>query len=107
MQKWCKDNGFPEIITVRKGGNGETLEEECLRLKTLPSIAYGFKTCSQKYKISPQEIFFNNLPEAKSLWESNRKIRRAIGFDYDEPYRVKEFDGTRCSENGVIYVDRY
>ena len=33
FSQWCISHGLPEIITVRKLGNGETLEEECLRKK--------------------------------------------------------------------------
>ena len=92
MQDWCKATGFPEITIVRKGGNGETLEEECLRRGALPSIAYGWKTCSQKFKLQPQEKFFNSYSPAKGVWAQGKKIIRAIGFDADEPQRAKEFD---------------
>lgn len=92
MQHWCKDAGFPEITIVRNGGVGETLEDNCLRRKALPSVAYGFKTCSQRWKLAPQEVYFNNLPAAKAVWKSGDKITRAVGFDADEPQRAREFD---------------
>jgi hypothetical protein len=88
FSKWCLDNGLPEIITVKKAGNGETLEEDCLRRNTLPSIAYGYKTCSQKYKIQPQDKFFNNLPEAKKIWKSGGKLTKFIGYDATEKHRI-------------------
>ncbi len=81
MQFWLQKNGFPEITTVRKGGNGESLAEECERRGALPSIAYGFKTCSQKFKIGPQVKFFNNYQPAKEVWAGGNKITRAVGFD--------------------------
>jgi hypothetical protein len=55
----------------------------------LPSIAYGYKTCSQKYKIQPQDMFFNNLPDAKKIWKHGGKIIKYIGYDYDESHRAK------------------
>lgn len=88
FSKWCVDHGLPEIITVKKGGNGETLEQECLRKKSLPSLAYGFKTCSQKFKIQPQDLFYNNLPAAKETWKSGEKITKLIGYDLTEKRRA-------------------
>lgn len=88
FSNWLKSNGMPEIITVKKAGNGETLEENCLRCNMLPSIAYGYKTCSQKYKIQPQDKFFNNLPEAKSIWKSGGKLTKFIGYDSTETHRI-------------------
>lgn len=85
---WCVKNGLPEIITVKKAGNGETLEENCLRMNMLPSIAYGFKTCAHKYKIQPQDKFFNNLPEAKAIWKSGGKLIKFIGYDATEMHRI-------------------
>ena len=88
FSKWCVEHGLPEIITVRKAGNGETLEENCLRIGMLPSIAYGYKTCSQKYKIQPQDKYFNNLKEAKEIWKSGRKLIKFIGYDATETHRI-------------------
>jgi hypothetical protein len=87
---WCVEHALPEIITVRKAGNGETLEQECLRKHSLPSLAYGFKTCSQKFKIQPQDMFFNNLPEAKKLWKNGERVIKLIGYDSNEAYRKEK-----------------
>jgi len=88
FSEWCIKNGLPEIIVVRKAGNGETLEEDCLRRNMIPSIAFGYKTCSQKYKIQPQDKFFNNLPEAKLIWKSGGKLTKFIGYDATETHRI-------------------
>ena len=59
MDRWLKDHGMPPITRVYKttrDGKRLTLEQECLQSGTLPSIAYGFKRCSLKHKIGPQEI---------------------------------------------------
>ena len=69
FNEWLKKHGLPEITTVfytDKDGNRLTLEEECLRSCTLPSIAYGFKKCSLKHKIGTQEKFCNHDPRCKS-----------------------------------------
>ena len=49
INDWLKRHGMPEITVVAyTDQNGErlTLEQECLRSATLPSIAYGHKRCS-------------------------------------------------------------
>ncbi len=65
MNGWLSRHGLPEITTVTctdKNGERLTLEQECLRSGTLPAIAYGYKKCSLKHKIQPQEKFCNHLP---------------------------------------------
>ncbi len=83
------EHGMPPIITVVKGGKRETLEENCLRMKMLPSIAYGFKSCSHKYKIDPQDKFCNNYDPCKAVWNAGGKVQKLIGYDMDEPHRAR------------------
>ena len=89
MQLWCKRNGFPEITIVQKGGKKETLEEELLRRNSLPAIAFGFKTCSQKYKVQPFEQWCNKNEDCQKVWEQGGKVKKYIGIDADEPQRVR------------------
>ena len=93
VSKWLSEVGFPELTTVKKvdsKGDVLTLEDDCLRKKMLPSIAYGFKSCSQKYKIQPQDKFMNNLEAARRLWKSGGKITKVIGFDAGESRRAEK-----------------
>lgn len=89
FSKWCVKNGLPAIITLKRAGNN-SLEAELIKRKALPSIAYGFKTCSQKYKIQPQDKFLNNLPEAKRIWKTGEKITKFIGYDATELHRIEK-----------------
>lgn len=89
INEWCASVGFPKIVTVKKEGNLETLEENCLRLNMLPSIAYGFKSCSHKYKIQPQEKWANNDVHCLAVWATGEKIVKLIGYDADENHRAK------------------
>lgn len=89
VSQWCVSVGFPEIVTVAKGGNGETLEENCLRSKMLPSIAYGYKTCSHKYKIQPQDKYCNHLEDCQDVWDAGGKVVKLIGYDAGEHHRAK------------------
>ena len=71
MDRWLKDHGMPPIIRVYKttrDGKRLTLEDECLQSCSLPSIAYGFKRCSLKHKIGPQEKFCNHYPPCQKAW---------------------------------------
>ena len=88
---WLKDQGYPEIKTVKtvnREGKEIDLETECRENGRLPSLAYGFKKCSQKFKIRPQDKFVRNWPPAKEAWAAGLKVTKLIGFDADEPGRA-------------------
>lgn len=84
MQDWCADNGFPEISITREK---ETLEADCLRRNALPGLAYGFKSCSEHFKIRPQK-----------RWLKDKGIKADffyVGIDADETHRVRDDSSTR------------
>lgn len=86
---WLVLNGYPPVVFVKKEGKfRETLEENCLRLDMLPSKAYGYKGCSWKYKIEPQEKYLNNHEGARRVWKAGGKVIKLIGYDMDEPHRA-------------------
>jgi 3'-phosphoadenosine 5'-phosphosulfate sulfotransferase (PAPS reductase)/FAD synthetase len=61
MDRWLKEHDMPPITRVwyqEKSGQRLTLEQECLRSGTLPSIAYGRKSCSLKHKVGPHRSGF-------------------------------------------------
>jgi hypothetical protein len=82
---WLAKHGYPAITTVAAAG--ETLEANCLRRHALPSIAYGFKTCSQRWKLEPQEKWANNDPACRAAWDADCLVTRIIGFEYGEERR--------------------
>jgi len=89
VNDWCARVGFPAIVTTVKGGRVETLEENCHRMNMLPSIAYGFKGCSHKFKREPQDRDVNRWPPAQLAWEAGLKVQKFIGYDADEERRAK------------------
>lgn len=98
MNDWCTQNGFPNIITVtqvKHDGTPNYLYELCIERKMLPSIAYGFKSCSKKHKIAPQDKYMNNLPEAREVWKSGQKVKKIIGYDCSESHRIKNYDDSK------------
>src|SRR5271168_839948 len=57
--------GFPDVITVRYQpvrAVYHTLEQQCLHTGTLPSLAYGGKSCSMKYKRYDELAVMRSLP---------------------------------------------
>jgi hypothetical protein len=91
VSRWCVDRGMPEIFTVAKTfqGKPESLEQNCLRMQMLPSIAYGYKSCSLKFKAEPQDKYCNHVPLLKAAWKSGLKVTKAIGYDSGEERRAK------------------
>ena len=63
MSGWCRRHGQPDITVVKfRNGKGSIvgLYDDCIHYKSLPSIAYGHKNCSLKFKKGPQDIWMNN-----------------------------------------------
>ena len=90
MDEWLRAHGLPEITVVNytdQNGDRLTLEQECLRSGTLPAIAYGYKKCSLKHKIAPQDKFCNNYPPFRAVWERGEKVVKFIGYDAGEEHR--------------------
>ena len=91
MNKWLKEHSMPEITIVKNvdhNGDRLSLEQECLKSKSLPSIAYGFKKCSLKHKIGPQDKFCNNYKPCKECWKRKEKVIKYIGYDAGEENRI-------------------
>lgn len=84
IQPFLHRVGFPDVIVVRyrpKTAPYVTLEEQCLHTGTLPSLAYGGKSCSLKYKKAPQDKFVMGWAPAQDAWRQGKKVVKAIGFD--------------------------
>ena len=87
--------GWPRVDVVRKvplASTGyETLEGNCLANETLPSLAFGMKSCSIKWKAIPQDQFLKgvksgqNMAPPHPLWLRAKaegvKIVKLIGYD--------------------------
>lgn len=90
--------GFPQVEVIDRITEGqhikrawrlETLEDECLRTKSLPSVAYGWKKCSAKYKGDTQRWWAARQPWMQAEWVAGRKVVKVIGYDADEQRRVR------------------
>jgi hypothetical protein len=89
--EWLARVGFPPVITVQNDGKHASLEAECLTQKVLPSLAYGWKKCSEKYKKRPQDKFVKTWQPAIDAIAAGKKMTKAIGFDAGERRRERQF----------------
>lgn len=89
FNQWLIDHGMPEITIVKATQPSKVmgLYDMCVKHKTLPSIAYGFKSCSVQFKIEPVDKHLkDNYPDN---WKKG-SITKLIGYDADEHQRAKE-----------------
>ena len=84
MSGWARTNIGMNIYTVCNDGKYVTLENECMEKHTLPSLVFGFRSCSDKYKLRPQHKW------AKAMFP-NETVRWAIGIDAGESHRQGRF----------------
>lgn len=90
FSEWLVAHGMPPITWTKKGGRPETLEQYSLRTKMLPSMAYGRKGCSHKFKIEPQERDVNRWSAAKACWKRGDKVVKIIGYGFEEQTRISK-----------------
>ncbi len=88
IQEWLASVSFPLVRMVRKVVMDfkhwppyYSLGENCLTNGTLPSLAFGFKSCSLKWKVYPQDQFCNRWQPAIDCWASGQVVKKFIGFD--------------------------
>lgn len=91
-----------------------SLLENLLTNGTLPSISFGRHSCSQKWKIAPQDQWTEAWPPARAAWARGDRVTKLIGYDcspadtrryaqregYDDPkyafrYPLREWGWTR------------
>lgn len=92
------------ITIVRKlyQGRPEGLVGQCERQSNMPSIAYGLRSCSMKYKHEPQERAL--VVRMRELGATTAE--RWIGFDAGEAHRVKahHLDAKPLRKRGGLQV---
>jgi hypothetical protein len=91
IQRYLASVAFPAVTTVRyepKRAAYRTLEQQCLHTGTLPSLAYGGKSCSLKYKRTPQDKYILARYPPPKLRGREQRVVRAIGFEAGEERRT-------------------
>lgn len=83
MQPWLEKIGFPSITIVRgdtpQQRKDSSLEAQQLRLRSIPSRAFGYGQCSSEWKIRPMEKW--------CVERFGRGYVKLIGFHADEAHR--------------------
>lgn len=123
FNEWLIAHGQPKLTIVHsRNAEGKliSLHDEMFKLKTLPAIVFGWKTCSQRFKIQPQDKYLKKwiLKNHKILCEFGGKIWNVSLEDYlkDNPkdksvhdtYRVKKYIGYDADESHRVtsYTDK-
>ena len=90
MSAWCAQRGVPFVtVTNANEQRGASLEANCLRRKELPSLAYGFKGCSVKWKRQPMDRYVRDeWAPAKEAWARGELVERLVGIDAGETRRA-------------------
>lgn len=76
--------GFPPLTVVQyapRHGHYDSLLTDTLVKGMMPSLAYGRKGCSVKWKIDAQMAFLRRWRPALECWSRHGRIRHAIGYD--------------------------
>ena len=95
LDDWLESVGFPRTTVCKKVTLPETpydtLEGNCVSNETLPSLAFGMKSCSIKWKQGPQDHYImgckapHNKIDPHPLWlecqERGIKPIKLIGYD--------------------------
>jgi len=84
INAWVRERGLPEVVTVRYTppiAPYSTLEGELMKNQTLPSLAFGRKSCSFKWKKVPQDAYKKSWEPAIASWARGEKIITAVGLD--------------------------
>lgn len=87
FMKWMRERDIPCEIVSYEPKNFKNfppyfdLLTNCLTNGTLPSIAFGFSSCSQKWKAQPQDTWMKTWPLAQQSWSQGLPIVKCIGYD--------------------------
>ena len=88
VDAWLEQRAWPRITRVSNAGQHASLEAECLTNRTLPSLAFGNKGCSVKWKRQPQERFLRDQPAVQEAWARGELVTRFLGIDAGEEHRA-------------------
>jgi 3'-phosphoadenosine 5'-phosphosulfate sulfotransferase (PAPS reductase)/FAD synthetase len=84
INAWLRSVGFPLVTVVKNArpvSGDKSLSDSCLRLGTLPALAYGMHQCSLVWKRDPQQAYIKTWQPAKDVWAVGGKVTTCIGYD--------------------------
>lgn len=90
IRQWLRDVDFPQFEVVRYKppiAPYDSLYGNCWQNETLPSLAFGRKSCSIKWKREPQDRRVRRWAPALEAWGAGLKVKKLIGFEVGEQRR--------------------
>ncbi len=90
IRQWLRDVDFPQFEVVRYRPQRVsycTLFGNCWQNETLPSLAFGRKSCSIKWKREPQDRRVRRWLPALEARDAGMRVKKLIGFDAGEGRR--------------------
>lgn len=87
FRAWMRDHGVENHIVryepkrFRHWPPYHSLLENLLTNGTLPSISFGRHSCSQKWKIAPQDRWAQSWQPALDAWSRGERVVKLIGYD--------------------------
>lgn len=90
IRQWLRDVDFPQFEVVRYQppiAAYDSLYANCWQNETLPSLAFGRKSCSIKWKRQPQDSRVRQWAPAREAWHAGLKVKKLIGFEAGEERR--------------------
>lgn len=87
FSQWLADRGVPVTVVQYKPQRFKhwppyaSLSENCFTNGTLPSISFNRHSCSQKWKVEPQDRWTASWEPAVACWAAGGKVRKLIGYD--------------------------
>lgn len=117
MNEYLEAWNFPRVTWVKLNTLETTqyndLAGNCLDNETLPSLAFGQKSCSNKWKIKPQDYYLKgatrgpNKQPAHELWtrsqETGQKVIKLIGYD-SGPADLRRSKNLKSEDPDFLYV---
>jgi hypothetical protein len=84
INAWLESVGFPQVVVVknpRPVSGDKSLSDSCLRLGTLPALAYGMHQCSLVWKLDPQQKYIKQWKPAIQARAAGLKVINCVGYD--------------------------
>ncbi|MBW2690666.1 MAG: hypothetical protein JRC99_12130 [Deltaproteobacteria bacterium] len=117
MDSWLVKNGFPKVTWCKKITTDRVeysdLEGNCVDNETLPSLAFGMKSCSIKWKAGPQDYHVKgcksgpNKCDPHPIWIESRetgiKPVKLIGYD-SSPADIRRSGKIKTEDNDFFYA---
>ena len=99
---WLAHNDFPALTVVKKRiarVPDQSLEEQSLRTASLPSLAFGGKSCSLKWKAAVMDRELIHWEPCRDSWKQGVRAIKVIGYDNgpSDGRRVKIWHDRRFS----------